>query len=205
MRTYAPRGRRRGSAATEAGRRWPAGRSGSSRRAPSTAALRRSSRGDGRTVVLPTSASRRGRRRGSAATGAGRRWPAGRSFDARVAPKSRTAGAASELARRRADRVARSARALPPRTSSRVRGHGSGPSVACRPTEPWRTGGQVGAREATGGPPDYGRLLRRAADVVAGPRPRERAVGGLQAVLRAAAPPARLTDKRTREATGGPR
>ena len=41
---------------------------------------------------------------------------------------------------------------------------------------------ELGAREATGGPWYYA-LLRRAADVVAGPRPRERAVGGLQAVL----------------------
>ena len=40
----------------------------------------------------------------------------------------------------------------------------------------------LGARETTGGPRYY-RLLRRAADVVAGPRPRARAVGDLQAVL----------------------
>ena len=40
----------------------------------------------------------------------------------------------------------------------------------------------TGAREATGGP-QYYRVLRRAADVVAGPLNRERAVGGLHAVL----------------------
>ena len=61
------RGRRRGSVAPGAGRRWPAGRSGSRQPPP---ALPRSSRGDGRTAALPTSASRIGRRRGPAATGA---------------------------------------------------------------------------------------------------------------------------------------
>ena len=40
----------------------------------------------------------------------------------------------------------------------------------------------LGADDATGGPWYY-RLLRRAADVVAGPRPRERAGRGLQGVL----------------------
>ena len=47
------------------------------------------------------------------------------------------------------------------------------------------TGGlrrNLGAREATGGPWECG-LLRRAADVVAGPRTRERAVGGVKAVF----------------------
>ena len=73
-------------------------------------------------------ASRRGRRRGSVATGAGRRWPAGRSRSRQVPPAR-------------------------PRSS-----RGDGRTVVI-PTS------------------------RRAADVVAGPLPRARAVGGLQAVL----------------------
>ena len=64
------------SAATKAARRWASSRSGSRQTPP---AWPRSSRGDGRTAVLRTSGSCRGRRRGSAATGAGRRRPAGRS------------------------------------------------------------------------------------------------------------------------------
>ena len=51
------------------------------------------------------------------------------------------AGAASELARRRADRCT-SEFCVAPRTWSRVRGHGSGPSVSCRPfSEPSSTAG----------------------------------------------------------------
>ena len=64
------------SAATKAARRWASSRSGSRQTPP---AWPRSSRGDGRTAVLRTSGSCRGRRRGSVATGAGRRRPAGRS------------------------------------------------------------------------------------------------------------------------------
>ena len=53
----------------------------------------------------------------------------------------------------------------------------------------------------TGGPRYYG-LLRRTADNVAGPWPRERAVGGLLAVLGAVKSHRRNTG--AREATGGP-
>ena len=41
---------------------------------------------------------------------------------------------------------------------------------------------RIGAREATGGP-QYNRLLGGIAHVVAGPRTRQRTVGGVQAVL----------------------
>ena len=71
------RGRRRRSVAPGAGRRRPAGRSRRRSVPPARVARQQSSRGDGRTGLLPTSASHHGRRRGSAATGAGRRCPAG--------------------------------------------------------------------------------------------------------------------------------
>ena len=58
------------------------------------------SRGAGRTVGMRTSAWRRGRRRGSVATGAGRPWPVGRSRTRQVAP----AWHRPELSRRTADR-----------------------------------------------------------------------------------------------------
>ena len=62
-------------------------------------------------------------------------------------------------------------------------------------------GHSIGAREASGGLRYY-RLLRRAADVVTGPRTRERAVGGLQAVLGAGK--YRRRGLGAREATRGP-
>ena len=98
-------------------------------------------------------------------------------------------GMASELGAREATGGPRYYRLrVAPRMSPRVRCTGSGPSAACRPfSEPSsRTGATpelaIGAREATGGPRYY-RLLGGTADAVAGPRPRERAVVGLQTVL----------------------
>ena len=163
------RGRRRGSAATEAVRRWPAARSRSNQEPP---AWRRSLRGVGRTAVLRTSGSCRGRRRGSVAPGAGRRRPVGRSRSRQVAPERPRSSrgdrrtAIVPTSRRAADVVAG------PRPRKRSVG---GPQLVLGATKSRRRG--VGACEASGGPrqaksgPWECRLLRRAADVVAGQRP----------------------------------
>ena len=136
----------------------------------------RSSRGDGRTVGLRTSASHRGRRHGSAAAGAGRRRRVARSRRRQVAP-----------ARPRSSRGDERTAVLPTSASRRGRRRWSAAAGAGRR---W----PAGRSRRRSVPPAQHRSSRgdvrtailptsaRAADLVAGPRPRERAVGGLQAV-----------------------
>ena len=118
------RGGRCGSAATGAGRRRPAARSRSRKVAP---ARPRGSRGDGRTVVIPTSR---------------------RAVDGVAGPRPR-------------ERAIRELQAV----LGAVKSHRSGPGA--REAKCRRRG--VGAREATGGPWECG-LLGGAADVVSCPR-----------------------------------
>ena len=154
------------SAATKAARRWASSRSGSRQTPP---AWPRSSRGDGRTAVLRTSGSCRGRHRGSVATGAGRRRPAGRS---RAGESNRLGlGAREATGGPRYYRLL-----LAPRTSSRVRGTGSGgsgPPAACRPFwEPSSTAGvasELARRRADRGNADF-YVAPRTSFRVLGPR-----------------------------------